>query len=318
MTSRWTGFRSALGSQMEAFLAQKRALGCRFRNEESPLRLLDRFLVERHVATIDDVTPAVIDAFLASRPRAAPHSYNQLLGIVTRLFDWLVAHEVVPHSPVHAKPRRTTACRLPFLFDPPTARRLLEAAGTLPNTQNTRRRGPTYRTIFALLYGLGLRVGEVARLRISDVDLARQVLVVRETKFAKSRLVPFGPRMGQVVAEYLDRRTPTPESDPSSGSAPAFSFRKGQPLSPCTISTIFSRARASPRVDHPRWHETAHRSLSAPLVCRQHAVAVVSQRCRSRVAVAPALDVSGSRQSPVNRGVPDHHDGAPDRSQSAI
>jgi site-specific recombinase XerD len=239
MTSRWTGFRSALGSQMEAFLAQKRALGCRFRNEESPLRLLDRFLVERHVATIDDVTPAVIDAFLASRPRAAPHSYNQLLGIVTRLFDWLVAHEVVPHSPVHAKPRRTTACRLPFLFDPPTARRLLEAAGTLPNTQNTRLRGPTYRTIFALLYGLGLRVGEVARLRISDVDLARQVLVVRETKFAKSRLVPFGPRMGQVVAEYLDRRTPTPESDPSSGSAPAFSFRKGQPLSPCTISTIF-------------------------------------------------------------------------------
>src|SRR5437870_2406810 len=93
VTSRWTGFQSALGPRLEAFLAQKRALGCRFRNEESPLRLLDRFLVEQHIETNDDITPAVIDAFLASRPRASPHSYNQLLGIVTRLFDWLVAHD---------------------------------------------------------------------------------------------------------------------------------------------------------------------------------------------------------------------------------
>jgi site-specific recombinase XerD len=239
MTSRWTGFQSVLGTRLEAFLAQKRALGCRFRNEESPLRLLDRFLVAQHIETINDITAAVIDAFLASRPRASPHSYNQLLGIVTRLFDWLVAHDVVARSPVHAKPRRTTASRLPFLFDLPTARQLLDAAGALPNTQNTPLRGPTYRTIFALLYGLGLRVGEVARLRITDVDLPRQLLVVRETKFAKSRLVPFGPRMGQAVAEYLDRRTATLRTDSAIAPFPVFSFRKGQPLSPSTISTIF-------------------------------------------------------------------------------
>jgi site-specific recombinase XerD len=108
MRSRWTGFQSALGTSLEAWLAHKRALGCRFRNEASTLRLLDQFLVEQHVETIDDITPAVIDACLASRPRAATRSYNQLLGIVTRLFDWLVARDVVPRSPVHAKPKRTT------------------------------------------------------------------------------------------------------------------------------------------------------------------------------------------------------------------
>jgi site-specific recombinase XerD len=239
MKSRWIGFRSPFAAGIEAFLAHKRALGCRFRNEESPLRLLDQFLVEQHVGTIDDITPAAIDAFLASRPRAAPHSYNQLLGIVTRLFDWLVARDLVPQSPVQAKPRRTTASRLPFLFDPPTARRLLDAAGALPDMHNTRLRGPTYRTIFALLYGLGLRVGEAARLRIGDVDLVRQLLVVRETKFAKSRLVPFGPRMGQLVADHLDRRRPTLRTDSEIASVPVFSFRKGQRVSPCTISTIF-------------------------------------------------------------------------------
>jgi integrase len=42
--------------------------------------------------------------------------------------------------------------------------------------------------MFALLYGLGLRVGEVSRLCGGDVDLNRQLLVIRDTKFSKSRL----------------------------------------------------------------------------------------------------------------------------------
>ena len=122
MKSRWTGFHSPLGAGIETFLAHKRALGCHVRSAESTLRLLDRFLVEQRVHMLEDITPGVIDAFLASRPRPAPRSYNHLLGIVTRLFDWLIARDLVPRSSVHAKPRRTTASRLPFLFDPAAAR----------------------------------------------------------------------------------------------------------------------------------------------------------------------------------------------------
>lgn len=236
MTSRWTGFRSPLKAGIEMFLAHKRALGYHVRTTESVLRLLDWFLVEQHVETIEAITPAVIEAFLASRPRPSPHSFNQLLGIVVHLFDWLIARDLVPRSPVQTKPRRTTASRLPFLFDPPTAQRLLEAAGALPDTRNTPRRGLTYKTIFALLYGLGLRVGEVARLRMRDVDLRHQLLIVRETKFTKSRFVPFGPKIGGLVADYLDR---TPRIGPLNTNPPIFSFRKCHPLSPCTISTIF-------------------------------------------------------------------------------
>lgn len=215
----------------------KRALGLHLRTTESVIRLLDRFLVEQHVGTIEAITPDVIEAFLVSRPRTVPHSFNQLLGIVTRLFEWLIARDLVSRSPVQAKPRRTTVSRLPFLFDPATARRLIEAAGALHDTRNTPRRGLTYRTIFALLYALGLRVGEVARLRMTDIDLTRQMLVVRETKFAKSRLVPFGPRVGELVADYLSRRSMTEHL--MIVDRLVFSFRKSQPLSPCTISTVF-------------------------------------------------------------------------------
>jgi site-specific recombinase XerD len=236
MISRWSGFHSPLKAGIEMFLSHKRALGYQVRTTESVLRLLDGFLVEQHVETIEAITPAAINLFLASRRRTSPHSFNQLLGIVARLFDWLIARDLVPRSPVQAKPRHTTRFRLPFLFDLPTARRLLDAAAALPDTSNTPRRGLTYRAIFALLYGLGLRVGEVARLRIQDVDLRQQLLIVRETKFMKSRLVPFGPKIGKLVADYLDR---TPRIGRLTANSPIFSFRKCKAVSPCTISTIF-------------------------------------------------------------------------------
>ncbi len=108
-------------------------------------------------------------------------------------------------SPVRTKPRRQTARRIPCLLDPAEARRLLDVAGNLPDRPRAPLRGPTYRTIFALLYGLGLRVGEVSRLRCADVDFLadRRLLMVRDTKFGKSRLVPFGPRIGTLLHAYL-------------------------------------------------------------------------------------------------------------------
>ena len=39
--------------------------------------------------------------------------------------------------------------------------------------------------IFAVLYGLGLRVGEVSRLCRKDLDFERQFLIIRNTKFGK-------------------------------------------------------------------------------------------------------------------------------------
>jgi integrase len=83
---------------------------------------------------------------------------------------------------------------------------------------------------------LGLRVGEVARLRMRDVDLRQQLLIVRETKFTKSRLVPFGPKIGELVADYLHR---TSRIGSLTANLPIFSFRKRQPVSSGTISTVF-------------------------------------------------------------------------------
>ena len=221
-----TALNSPLAEPIQRFVAHKRALNRRFDTEERALRLLDRYLVEHGIVDLAGVTPAVLGAFLASRPRQRPRSYNHLLGVARRLFDWMVDQGMLPASPVRLRPRRETARRLPYLFDLDQARQLLALAASLPDRNKAPQRGPTYAAVFALLYGLGLRVGEVARLTRADLDLDRQLLVIRATKFAKSRLVPFGPNMAARLGSYIKLREC--HSGPLAPEAPIFSFTAGR------------------------------------------------------------------------------------------
>jgi integrase len=123
-------------------------------------------------------------------------------------------------------------------------------------------RGISYKTIFALLSGLGLRVGEVSRLCWKDVDLVRHLLVIRKTKFAKDRLVPFGPKIEGKLLYYQGCRrqhsgTPRPED-------PVFTFQRNNPIHPTTISQTFHSLFPQLNIDvpsgvtPPRLHDLRH------------------------------------------------------------
>ena len=79
-------------------------------------------------------------------------------------------------------------------------------------------RAETCSAIFALLYGLGLRMGEACRLRVRDLSLADATLFIDQTKFYKSRYVAFGPKLGSRLQQFLNlRRSRQPslgEDDP--------------------------------------------------------------------------------------------------------
>ena len=237
MKTLWTGYCSVLAHHIQHYLAAKRALGCKFDNEDRTLRLFDRWLVEQQIGSLEAITGTCINTFLASRPRDNPWSYNCLLGVVRRLFEWLIDQQVIVTSPLQADQRRETARQQPFLFEPPMIRRLLEEARQLPDSSRSPLRGPSYEMIFSVLAGLGLRIGEVARLQCGDVDLDQDVLLIRDSKFDKSRLVPFGSRLSQRFRDYMVLRK-------SHGytmveSMPLFSWDGKRAISTNTIRNVF-------------------------------------------------------------------------------
>lgn len=262
MKTAWTGFRSSLADVIQRFLAHKRALGRRFDSEERTLRLFDRYIAEQGVEAPSHISPEIIEAFLATRSFRLPRSYNHLLCTVRRLFDWLVDQDILDRSPVKVRPRRQTSQRNPFIFDLPAARRLLEVARNLEDNPSAPMRAKIYHTIFAILYGLGLRVGEVCRLAVGDLDLERRLLVIRETKFYKSRLVPFGPMMEALLREYLDAKSQRMGGLPTQ--APLFSFTGRGEINPCTVSRTFRQLvpllglQTRPGCSPPRLHDLRH------------------------------------------------------------
>lgn len=182
----------SLAAAAADFLAHKRALGRKYQTEEVTLRLLLAFAGGHGVNELRQLTPSLLQEFLASRPRERASSFNHLVGVLGCFLDWAVTQQRLDASPLRATRRRETALRLPFLFDAVQARQLLEAAAALPDNPRATGRGRTYHAVFVLCYGLGLRAGEACGLRLGDIDADRHLLVVRGGKFGKSPSSPTG------------------------------------------------------------------------------------------------------------------------------
>lgn len=253
---------ATVDAAVKRFLEHKRSLGRKYQSEENELRLFLRFLEQRGRMALDEITPALLEDFLASRPRSRPRSFNHLRGVVACMLDWAVSQQLLEESPLRTRRRRATTWRIPFVFDTVQARQLLDAAAGLPDHPRARQRGPTYRCIFAVCYGLGLRVGEACGLRLGDVNQEHDILSVRGGKFGKSRLVPFGPRIGELLSQQVRHRQKTSQTkDPC---APLFTLNGCTPVRPGTVSRTFRHLASrldlplGDGVSPPRLHDLRH------------------------------------------------------------
>ena len=95
------------------------------------------------------------------------------------------------------------------------------------------------RAMLAVLCATGMRCGEMAQLEIGDLDLERSVVLVREGKGGKERLIPLGDRALHRVKQYLDQarlQLARNERD-----ATLFLGHEGRPLSPLWLSTLIAK-----------------------------------------------------------------------------
>jgi len=250
---------------VERYLRLRRSTGFALSNDECLLASFARFAGERDEAHIRAQT--AID-WAAEGPSAAQRDAR--LKAVCRF-----ARHVRAEDDRHELPQaKYFACRQkrrpPYIYTKGEIDRLVKAAAQLHPRGALRPH--TYATLLALLASTGLRISEALGLRFADVTA--DGLLIRKTKFGKSRLVPLHDSAEAGLQRYLMRRRQHPSDDDH-----VFIGKHGRPLSyhqiRSTFLTLLRKAGLwpAPGGHRPRLHDLRHafavRALQASPVGRR-------------------------------------------------
>jgi len=182
------GDRGALEATLEHYLdslASERGLARR--SLEAYARDLGRFvegLLSRGIRWADAVDAGAVRAHVAMLERRGlgPHSRARAVAAIRGWLRFLVREGYLRDDPSREIRVRRPGGRLPQVLDPGSAARLVTAR------RGEGRRPARDRALLELLYACGLRVSEVARLRLSQLELSAGVVLVLG-KGGKERVV---------------------------------------------------------------------------------------------------------------------------------
>ena len=197
---------SALRTAVEDYLALRRALGFQLRQAGSALHDFVAFL-ER--AGAGSITTALALQWATQSPKAQPAHWANRLGMLRRFAQYWSATDARTEVPPRGLLPHRFRRRAPYLSSEAEIRRLIEAATRLPSPSGLR--AWTYATLFGLLAVTGLRISEATGPHREDADLRAGTLLIRRTKFGKSRLVPVHASTRAALQAYRrqrDRRSP--------------------------------------------------------------------------------------------------------------
>ena len=198
---------TALQQAVEDYLRARRALGFKLKNEGEHLTSFVSYMeaVGADTITIDH---AVRWATLPAS--AKPVYWAKRLQAVRGFARYLQPLDPATEIPSNELlPYRGWMRPTPYIYSQAEIVALMAAAGKL----QTRLGAATMRTLIGLLATTGMRVGEAVRLDRNDLDLQHRRLVVRNSKFGKSRQLPLHATTVTALRAYLvlrDRLKPKP------------------------------------------------------------------------------------------------------------
>lgn len=234
---------------VETYLAMRRAVGFELLNARYLLRSFARFAVARRETKVCSATAiewACQTATVAQR--------DERLKTVCRFVRYMRAeddrHELPPSD--HFGYRKTR--RVPHIYSNAEVRLLMDVALQLQPADSLRPH--SYATLIGLLAATGLRISEALALQFSDITA--DGLLIRKTKFQKTRLVPLHDTARLAIDRYLP-----PRRRIRSNRTHVFIRNDGRPLRYRDVQATFLKLLKMsdlklPTGRRPRLHELRH------------------------------------------------------------
>lgn len=182
-----------------------RALHYSLRTEEAYVHWVRRFILFHHKRHPAEMGEAELNAFLtdlAVRQHVSASTQNQALAAVLFLYQHVLRR---PLDRLEGIVRAKRPKRLPVVLSRDEVRAVLAALDG------------TYRLIATLLYGCGLRQIECLRLRVNDIDFAKNQITIREGKGQKDRVTMLPVQVQEPLQVHLQRVKRLHEADLQAG-----------------------------------------------------------------------------------------------------
>jgi integrase/recombinase XerC len=199
--------------------------------------------LHRNSSSLADAVYPMLRRFLAQQHTMgyARASIARRVGAIHTFYRWALSAGEISADPSMRLGRPKVVNRLPTVLRPREASALSEAPGDLQAVPDGVEEDPVARAIvlrdravLELLYGSGLRVGEVTGLTLDRIDLDRgRVLVLG--KGSKEREVPMSDYAVAALVRYLDEGRPAMAAP---GLDTLFFNRRKKPFSQRDIRTM--------------------------------------------------------------------------------
>lgn len=200
--SRTTSF---LSSEIEEYLRLKRSFGRNFSHEAAILYSFDGFMARRY-PSFRNLSGEMFIAWAASLKHLSSTSRRNHMRIVRNfcLYRQRSDSDAFIPDPLNFPAKHQSLS--PYIFSESNVARLLDAARYLQPSTNSPVRPENLRLGILLLFTVGLRRGELLHLTLGDFNSGEGTLLIRDTKFHKSRILPLSPSVSAELAAYLARR----------------------------------------------------------------------------------------------------------------
>jgi integrase/recombinase XerD len=195
-------FTSKMAPHIERYLALKQALGREYDGVRRVLAHLDQFVTTHG----GDLTAEIFAGWCLTLQHLASGTRRSRMRVVRNFCLYRRRYEAASFLPdPRLFPPRHQVVR-PHLFTNAEVLRLLAAISALPAAPTSPFRRENLRLAIVLLYTTGLRLGELVRLTLGNYDPREHTLLIRDSKFHKSRLIPLSVDGTREIDKYLASR----------------------------------------------------------------------------------------------------------------
>jgi site-specific recombinase XerD len=197
-------FSGALASHFIDYLNHASALGKSLQTQRWVLKSFEKYLRQHNINSLEQINASVVAAWNDWLGEVAEYQKRCRLVVLKGFFDFLLGQERILVSPIPQLPPHRRKSLPPYIFSRKEIKDILAAIEKLPDHRLMPYRGATYRMVFLSMYTLGLRISEALNLKLADIDFIQDSVTIRDTKFYKGRVLPFGPRFKAALQRYIN------------------------------------------------------------------------------------------------------------------